>query len=204
MSNGVRLRLLGIVVLAVIAVGAIYLLSRSDEPWPIQGVVHATELRVAPEVGGHLAAVRVRKGDRVKRGDVVAVLSAAELSASVEQAHAAYKNALAERDNVFAGVRKEQIATSAAEVEKARSRQTYAEQQLSRFTRLVEANFSPRQALDQATKEGARAGADVAEATATSAAARVGPTAQERAIAEASVRAAVAQVAVLETRLRKT
>ena len=204
MASKARLHVLGVVVLAAVAAGAIYLLSRSDTPWPIQGVVHATELRVSPEVGGHLAAVRVRKGDRVKRGDVIAVLSAAELSASVEQARAAHKNALAERDNVFAGVRKEEIATSAAEVDKAASRLTYAEQQLARFTRLTEANFSPRQALDQAVKEAASARADVAQATANYTAARVGPTKQERAIADASVSAAVAALAVLESRLRKT
>lgn len=204
MAKPTRIRLLGILVLAAAAAGAIYLLSRPEAPRPIQGVVHATELRVAPEVGGHLAAVRVRKGDRVKRGDVIADLSAAELSASVEQARAAQKNALAERNNVFAGVRQEEIATSAAEVDKAISRSTYAEQQLARFSRLTEANFSPRQALDQAAKEAAAARADVAQARANYSAARAGPTKQERAIADASVSAAVAAVAVLESRLRKT
>src|SRR4030095_8086827 len=104
MASRARFRLLGIVVLAAMAAGAIFLLSRPDAPGPIQGVVYATELRVAPEIGGHRAAMRVRRGERVKRGDVLAVLSAVELSASVEQARAAYQSALADRGNVFAGV----------------------------------------------------------------------------------------------------
>ena len=87
-----------IVVLAAIAGAGIYLLRHSETPPPIQGIVHATELRVAPEVGGHLAAIYVRKGDRVKRGDMLAELSAAELNASVEQARAAYQSALADRE----------------------------------------------------------------------------------------------------------
>jgi len=134
----------------------------------------------------------------------LAELSALELTASVEQARAAYQSALADRNNVYAGVRSEEIATSAAEVGKARSRLGYAEQQLGRFSRLVHDNFASRQALDQAQMQVATARAAVAEATANYASAKVGPTRQERAIADARVSAAAAQVAVLETRLRKT
>jgi HlyD family secretion protein len=204
MASRTRSRLLSIVILAAIAGGAIYLAARSEASTPIEGAVHATEFRVAPEVGGHLAAVHVRKGARVKRGDVLAELSALELTASVEQARAAYQSALADRSNVYAGVRNEAIATSAAEVGKAKSRLGYAEQQLDRFSRLVHDNFASRQALDQARMQVAAARADVAEATANYASARVGPTRQERAIADASVSAAAAQIAVLESRLRKT
>ena len=204
MTSGVRTRLLAIVIVTALASGALYLVLRPEAPAPIEGVVHATEVRAAPEVGGHLATIHVPKGARVKRGDVLAELSALELVASVEQARAAYRRAVADRDNVYAGVRDEEIATSAAEVDKAKSRLAFADQQLGRFSRLVHENFAPRQALDQAQKEVAAARADVAEATANYASARAGPTKQERAIADASVSAAAAQVAVLESRLRKT
>ena len=53
------------------------------------GVVRATEIRVAPEVGGQLAAIKVQKGAQVRAGDVVAELSALELTAAVSQARAA-------------------------------------------------------------------------------------------------------------------
>ena len=204
MASRVRFRVAGILILAAMLVGAIYLLRRPQAPPPIQGVVRATELRVAPEVGGHLAAVHVRKGDRVKRGDLLAELSAVELSAQVGQARAAYQSALADRNNVYAGVRSEEIATSAAEVDKGNSRLAYADQQLTRFSRLARDNFAPRQSLDQAQKEVASARADVAEAAANYASAKAGHTRQERAIADASVAAAAAQVTVLEHRLRKT
>ncbi|MGZ6364235.1 MAG: hypothetical protein ACXWP0_21365 [Ktedonobacterales bacterium] len=65
------------------------LVRHPETPAPIQGTVRATELRIAPEVSGHLATIRVRKGAHVKAGDVVAELSALELIASVEQARAA-------------------------------------------------------------------------------------------------------------------
>jgi len=81
---------------------------------PIAGVVRATEIRLAPEVGGQLAAIKVHKGDTVHAGDVVAELSALELTAAVAQARAALDAATADRNNVYAGVRAEQIAALAA------------------------------------------------------------------------------------------
>jgi HlyD family secretion protein len=199
-----RGRIVGVAIIAAVVGGAVYLVRHPETPAPIQGTVRATELRIAPEVSGHLATMRVRKGAHVKAGDVVAELSALELIASVEQARAAYQSALADRNNVYAGVRNEEVAASAAEVAKAKSRLEYAEQQLARFARLTRDNFASRQALDQAQMQVATARADVAEAAANYASAKAGPTRQERAIADARVSAAAAEVAVLESRLRKT
>jgi HlyD family secretion protein len=197
-------RLVVVAVLAALAGGAVYLVVRPETPAPIEGVVRGTEVRVAPEVSGHLATVRVAKGARVSKGDVVAELSAAELIASVEQARAAYQSAVANRANVYAGVRHEEVATAGSEVGKARSRLSYAEQQLARFTRLTQENFASKQALDQAQMQASTARADVAEAVANYAAARIGPTKEERSIADVQVSAAAADVAVLESRLQKT
>jgi HlyD family secretion protein len=42
---------------------------------PVQGMVRATEIKIAPEVSGHLAQVLVSRGQHVNRGDVVALLN---------------------------------------------------------------------------------------------------------------------------------
>jgi multidrug efflux pump subunit AcrA (membrane-fusion protein) len=55
----------------------------------------------------------VQKGARVRAGDVVAELSALELTAAVAQARAALAAAVADRDHVYAGVRAEEIAALA-------------------------------------------------------------------------------------------
>jgi HlyD family secretion protein len=170
----------------------------------IVGIVRATEIRVAPEVGGQVAAIKVHKGDRVKAGDPVAELSALELTASVAQARAALAAAVADRNNVYAGVRAEQIAAYAAEIAKAKSRLVYAEQQLARVSTLARGNNAPLQSLDEAENEVASARADVAEAEANHAAAQAGPTREQRAIADAQVEAASAALRVLERRLEKT
>jgi len=170
----------------------------------VVGVVRATEIRVAPEVGGQLATIKVQKGDRVRAGDVVAELSAVELTASVGQARAALAAAQAERDHVYAGVRDEEIASLAAEIAKAKSKLTYVEAQLTRTSTLARNDFASQQALDQAQHDAASARADVAEAEANHAAAKAGPTREQRAIADAQVQAATAALAVLERRLAKT
>ena len=196
---------------AIIAVGLAvaaglggYLLWRSEAAPPIAGVVRITQIRVAPEVGGQLAAIRVRKGDRVRAGDVVAELSALELTASVAQARAALGAASASRDHVYAGVRAEEIAALAAGIAKAKAKLEYAQAQLTRTAVLARTDTATQQALDQAENDVAAARADVAEAQANHDAAVAGPTREERAIADAQVKAAASALAVLERRLDKT
>ena len=147
---------------------------------------------------------KCRKARSVRAGDVVAELSALELTASVAQARAALAAATADREHVYAGVRAEEVAALAAEIAKAKSRLDYAEAQLDRTAYLARSDVASQQTLDQAENDVASARADVAEAQANHAAALAGPTREERAIADAQVAAAAAALAVLERRLDKT
>ncbi|MGC1712201.1 MAG: HlyD family efflux transporter periplasmic adaptor subunit [Methyloceanibacter sp.] len=193
---------LGLVLVAVGAGG--YWLWHGQSTPPLVGIVHSTELRIAPEIGGRLVRIQVHKGDFVHTGDVVAKLSALELNASVEQARAALVKATADRNNVYAGMREEQRASMSSEIAKAKSRLQYAQQQLTRVTYLASTDTESQQALDQAQKDTASAQADVSEAQANYDAAVAGPTTEEREIADAQVQAAEAALDVLERRLDKT
>src|ERR1700742_3211075 len=156
-----------IVIAAVIAGGAvIYLVQRPEPPGPIIGVVRATEVRVEPEVTGQLVSIAVGKGDHVHAGDVVAKLSAIELTAQLDQARAAQASAIANRNNVYAGVRKEQVDALKAEIAKANARLEYVQVQLERATALAKDAFQTQQALDQATNDVAGAQANLTEAQA--------------------------------------
>jgi len=197
-----RIVALGVIVVAA-GVGG-YFIWRPEAAPPIVGVVRTTEVRVAPEVAGQLATIKVQKGASVRAGDVVAELSADELTASVAQARAALAAAKADRDNVYAGVRAEERAGLASEIAKAKSRLEYAEQQFARTSYLARSDTATQQSLDQATNDVASARADVAEAQANYDAAQAGPTREERAIADAQVKAASAALAVLERQLDKT
>src|ERR1700756_5297566 len=197
-----RLAVFGLILIALGAGG--YALWRGKDSATLIGVVRTTEIRVAPEVGGQLVTINVQKGDHVRAGDVVAKLSAIELSAAVIQARAALDAASAQRDHVYAGTRAEEVASLASAIDKAKSGLDYAQSELARKAQLVPSDAASQQDLDQATENAATARADLAEAQANHAAAVAGPTREERAIADAQVKAAARAVAVLERRLDKT
>jgi HlyD family secretion protein len=188
--------------LALVA-GAIYSVRRSGSPPALIGVVRTTEVRVEPEVSGQLQSIAVERGATVRAGDILARLAAVELTAQADQARAALASATANRNNVYAGVRREQVDSLKAAIAKASARLDYVQAQLTRTSTLARQSFESQQSLDQAENDVASARADVAEARANYDAAVAGPTREERAIADTQVQAAAAAVAVIERRLDK-
>jgi multidrug resistance efflux pump len=199
-----RRRLVGLLLLALLAGGAAYLVWRPEPMVPVVGIVRSTEIRIAPAVGGQLAAIKVARGQHVTAGEVMVELGAPDLTAAVVQARAARDVAQASRAHVYAGVREEQVAMLAAAVRKAQSGQDYAEQQLARTAQLAHDEFATQAALDQAEADAATARADVTEAQANLESAKAGPTREERGIADAQVGAASTALGVLQRRLDKT
>jgi HlyD family secretion protein len=191
------------IALVFVASVLIYSVRRSGSVATIVGVVRVTEVRAEPEVNGQLMSIAVEKGAYVHAGDVLARLSAVELTAQADQARAALASATASRNNVYAGIRREQVDSLKAAIAKASARLDYVQAQLTRTSTLARQSFESQQSLDQAENDAASARADVAEAQANYDAAVAGPTREERAIADAQVQAAAAAVAVLERRLEK-
>jgi HlyD family secretion protein len=199
-----RARSAAIAIALVLVAGILVYSGRgSGSATAIVGVVRATEVRVEPEVDGQLVSIAVEKGAHVHAGEVLATLSAVELTAQADQARAALASATANRNNVYAGVRREQVDSLKSEIAKASARLEYLQLQLTRTSTLARQSFESLQSLDQAENDAAAARADVAEAQANYDAAVAGPTREERAIADAQVQAAAAAVAVLERRLEK-
>src|SRR3984885_16035981 len=107
---------IGAIVVVLPAGVPIYSLHRAGSAAAIVGVVRATEVRVEPEVDGQLVSIAVKKGAHVHTGEVLATLSAVELTAQADQARAALASATANRNNVYAGVRREQVDSLKAEI----------------------------------------------------------------------------------------
>ena len=163
---------------------------------PIVGMVRTTEIKIAPEVSGRIAALPVRAGDHVAAGTVIATLSNPELSASVGEARAAVGQSRAARDHVYAGVRQEEVDIAAREVDKATADLTLAEEQFRRTSAVTGAGYSSKQNLDNAQAAVAAARANLVQMQSEFAAAQHGPTAEDRASADAAVAAAEASLAV--------
>jgi HlyD family secretion protein len=142
-------------------------------------------------------------GQHVKSGDPVALLSNPELFAAVGEARAQVDKAASARDRVYAGVRDEQVQALRREILKAQAAQTLAHQELDRMSVLAVRSDASLQQRDDARAEAARADADVAVAKARFAEAQLGPTKEERALADAELRAAEAARDVVESRAAK-
>ena len=167
------------------------------------GVVKITEIKVAPEISGRVARLAVVKGQSVKKGDDLAELANPELNAALVLAQAQAGEAKAARDRVYAGIRAEQVAILAREIETDRSNLLLAEQQFARKSILAADGFAPRQDLDEATAAVGAARAKLAAAQETYQAAHLGPTREELAIADAKVENANAAVEVIAARVAK-
>ncbi len=83
------------------------------------GTIEATQVEVAPEIGGQVIEVLAREGERVEAGQVLVRFSDALLEAQLEQAKAALGQAQANYEMVAAGLPAEQreLAIAAAELE---------------------------------------------------------------------------------------
>ena len=192
----------GILVLAV--AGAIaYMALRPVPPQPVVGMVRATEVKITPEVSGRIAALQVKRGDRVEAGTIVVALANPELNAAVGEAEAALLEAKAARDRVYAGARHEEVGIAAQNIDKARADLALAQKQLARIAKLAADGYASKQQLDNATADVASTTARLKAARSTHAEVETGPTVEERAVADAQVAVAQASLTVLERRQDK-
>src|SRR5215831_781901 len=167
------------------------------------GVVQPTEIKIAPETSGRLLRFAVTPGQSVRKGDTLAELSNPELEAGLVLAQAQLGQACAARDRVYAGPRQEQVDALAQDIDMANANLVYAHQQFSRTSQLAATGFASRQDLDKATAAVETGNANLSRAKERYEAARLGPTREERAIADAAVDVAAAAAAVIAARVAK-
>jgi HlyD family secretion protein len=174
--------------------------------------VEATEVTVAPEVGGRLIELRVKEGDRVAVGDVVARLDTRDAELQTARLRADRSVAEAQLRQVEAPPRQEDVRYAQAQVEAAQADIAAfavdvkaAETDLARFESLLAANAGSQKQRDDAkarldlARERQR-GAEERVRVAREALARVQARARTEDVAAARARIATvnAQLAVLE------
>ena len=171
---------------------------------PLIGVVHETEIRIAPEISARLASIGVKPEQEARKGDALAALSSPEVAASLEEAKANVESARANLANVAAGVRQEERDTASQNVAIATSTVTLAKEQFARVSVLAAKNYASRQQYDEDAAALSTAEASLVLANAALDQAKAGPTKEEVAVAQSEVALAQATVADLEAQLAKT
>jgi HlyD family secretion protein len=182
----------------------------------VSGYVEATEVRVAPEVGGRLVELNVAEGDRVKPGDVVAQLDTADVKLALQRAAAERQAADAQLRLLLAGARQEDIrqaeaqrAAAEADVAAARQELASADRDLQRFDALLASNSGAQKPRDDAatrrdvTRDRVRAGEERVKAAAeTVARLKSGARREEIDAARARIAGVDAQIATLDKAMK--
>ncbi len=182
----------------------------------VSGHVEATEVRLAPEVGGRIVQLNVKEGDRIESGTVVLQLDTRDSELAIARARAEQQAAGATVRLLQAGSRREDIQQAEAQTQAtrddaqaARAELTAAEADLQRFESLLEANAGSRKQRDDARmrRDVAREHVQASDsrlraAQQNVARLRAGARPQEIQAAQARAAAAATEVAVAEKALK--
>jgi multidrug efflux pump subunit AcrA (membrane-fusion protein) len=95
------------------------------------GTIEATQINVGPEVSGRVVQVLVEEGQQVKAGQVLFQLDDSLLKAQRAQAEAAVKTARAQRDQLVAGARQQQLDAARATISQTQALYNNAQAQLN-------------------------------------------------------------------------
>jgi len=123
----------------------------------VSGHVEATEVRLAPDVGGRVLELPIAEGDRIAAGELIVRLDARDTELAINHAKAERSAADAQLRLLLAGSRSEDIRQAEAQVESARAEVSgakaelaSAEQDLERFESLLRSNAGSRKQRDDA------------------------------------------------------
>lgn len=170
----------------------------ADAPLEASGTVEATEADLGFQIPGRIVAVTPREGDRVRRGDTLAVLEQTELEAALTSALAQESAARARLREMETGSRPQERTAARAALAAAEEQEAQARREAERTRRLHEGGALSRQALEQAQTRLEAAQAATTQAREQLALVEEGP----RAEAVAAQRALVEQAAAAAARSR--
>jgi HlyD family secretion protein len=133
-----------------------------DEPLAV-GYIEGEYVQVAPLETARIVNLAVYRGDRIKQGDLIAVLESEDAELAVQQAKANLQQISAELENLLIGKRPEEIAVIEAELRSARLQQSEAARNLTRLRGLANSQFVSTAQLDTAATAAETSSARVQE-----------------------------------------
>ena len=147
--TNILLAVFGLIAVVAIVAG-IGFLALGRAPEIIQGQVEVTEYRVSSKVPGRILEIRVKEGDRVRKGDTLAILEAPDILAKQQQAEAVESAASALNDQARNGARQEQIQGAYQLWQQAKAGLEIAEKSYNRVKSLFDEGVVSAQKADEA------------------------------------------------------
>lgn len=211
------LYLTGVVAVAVVLVFAVSVRRGAASPPEPEGIVTpdliagpgrvepvSEEVNLGADVSGRLQEVPVEEGDRVTRGQIVAVFDNADYQARVALAEAEFTLREAELQRVKNGTRVQERRAAAAEVRAAAAVQENARIELARRNTGYQQGVFPREDADRAEREFGVAQARHESARERSALLEAGEREEDHRRAEANLALAQARLDEARALLSKT
>jgi HlyD family secretion protein len=123
----------------------------------VSGQIEATDVQVAPQVGGRLLELHVAEGDRVQKGDLVAKLDTTDAELALSRVRAEHAQADAQLRLLLAGARPEdirqaeaQLAAAESDVGAVEAELASAQDDVDRFEALLASSSGSRRQRDEA------------------------------------------------------
>jgi len=107
-------RAIGLVVLAIMAIGLLVYSQVRRGPFKVSGFIEAYEIRIGSRVGGRVQQVLVDEGAEVKQGDILVALEPYDLRERRAEAEAVLAARIAEYEKLAKGFRAEEVAEAKA------------------------------------------------------------------------------------------
>ena len=163
-KKSIRVMAVVLVGLAMFSLAGWFLLK--PPPQVIQGEVDATQTQVSSKIFGRVATVHVKKGEYVKKGQLLVTLDSPEIRAKMAQATAVQRFAGAQRDKAYNGTRREEVRSVLSNWQKAKAAADLADKTYRRIDRLTADGVVPAQKRDEAEaqRESAAKSAEAAKA----------------------------------------
>lgn len=204
-KGNLRMVLFVLAALGVLAAAGWFLYKPA--PRYLQGEIEAAESDLSAKVAGRVASLAVEEGQKVKRGQILAILESPEIEAKLRQAKAAEQAADARKEKADSGAREEEIRQAYHLWQRAQDGASLAEKTFRRIERLFADGVVPAQRRDETETQWKAAVAQAEAARATYDMAKAGARREDRDAADALVRQAAGMVSEVgafleETRLR--
>jgi len=179
-------------------------LSACVAPAPLAtGYVEGDYVLVAPVAVAQVETLKVKRGDHVAAGAVLAVTEHRDAEIALAQAKAGLAQAESQLANLREGRRPQEIAVIAATLASAKAQASEVAKEVARLTSLNDRGVTSQAQLDDATTRLDVARAQVAQAEANLSVAKLPARPQEIAAAEAAVAQAQARLDAASWQLEK-
>jgi len=173
-------------------------------PVTVQGEAEAKYVNASAKIPGRILNVYVRKGDHIKKGQLLITLESPEIRAKLGQAEAAGRMAAAQKEKAYSGAREEEISAAKSNWQRAQVATDLAEKTYARTAKLYADGVISAQKYDEAQAQFNAAQKQAEAARAAYNMAANGARREDRAAASAQADQAVSVISEVKAYYRET